>query len=589
MNSSNAKRAALACVVGSFAVGSLVAIAVAAAPPTAVPTFESVGLYWSPPAGAENVECAVRFRSVGGSWRDGLPLWFDDRDGEYRGSLVHLRPGTTYDIELTLVGQGVDETLRTTTWSEVFPIAQVVTLPALSTQTLVIDQSGSAAGYVLYAPAAGSQAVIDGQGILENAVEIRASYVILRGVTIRDPERNGVRIYRNTDDSAAHDVVIEDCDVSGWGRIDPIDGFGVNGDAAVYFNNTVAAQRLIIQRNVLHDPRADTNNWLEERPQFEGSSPFHPRGPMAVYFLHSAGNHVIRYNEIMADVNHHYMNDGLSGGSNFSEVGFPNRDSDIYGNLIRHVWDDAIEAEGANCNVRIWGNYTNEVYVHIAAAATSLGPLYVWRNVGAHSRESVLQSWDDDPRGCLLKTGRKVGPPTYGDGRIYVFHNTIVQPPPTAGLIWPLGAGTGIGCGGTMTNTVSRNNVLQVHRSTRRSVYDRADDPASSFDYDLYNGVIESALVHEVNGVQGTPVFRAGAYPTVDAATGTGDFALDPSSPGLDTGEVLHNFNDGFAGTAPDVGAQESDSSPMVFGQQWYLFSSSFETGGLTEWSSHVP
>ena len=73
--------------------------------------------------------------------------------------------------------------------------------------------------------------------------------------------------------------------------------------------------------------------------------------------------------------------DGIGGGDNFSTAGFPWADSDIYGNRVSEVYDDAIEAEGANRNVRIWGNQLRRVYVAIGNAATVTGPLYVWRNV----------------------------------------------------------------------------------------------------------------------------------------------------------------------------------------------------------------
>ena len=47
----------------------------------------------------------------------------------------------------------------------------------------------------------------------------------------------------------------------------------------------------------------------------------------------------------------------MGGEDNFSTTGFPDADSDIYGNSIQNTWDDGIEAEGGNNNVRIWGNY----------------------------------------------------------------------------------------------------------------------------------------------------------------------------------------------------------------------------------------
>src|SRR4051812_21976314 len=74
--------------------------------PSAVTTFESAGLYWKPPTrpGAEG--CAVRYRKNGESaWKQGLPLWYDTRNGECRGSLVHLAPASAYEIELTVEGQ----------------------------------------------------------------------------------------------------------------------------------------------------------------------------------------------------------------------------------------------------------------------------------------------------------------------------------------------------------------------------------------------------------------------------------------------------------------------------------------------------
>jgi hypothetical protein len=65
------------------------------------------------------------------------------------------------------------------------------------------------------------------------------------------------------------------------------------------------------------------------------------------------------------------------------------------------VYDDAIEAEGANRNVRIWGNYLDRVFVPIANAATSIGPLYVWRKhrIRAESRH----------RGSLAPNGSRHG------------------------------------------------------------------------------------------------------------------------------------------------------------------------------------
>lgn len=102
-----------------------------------VPTFENVGLCWKEPAGGEAL---VRFRKLGeAAWRQGLSLWFDDRNNpynnnartgdrslEHRGSLVGLEPGTTYEVEVLTSTTRMLASATVTTWSESFPIAQII-------------------------------------------------------------------------------------------------------------------------------------------------------------------------------------------------------------------------------------------------------------------------------------------------------------------------------------------------------------------------------------------------------------------------------------------------------------------------------
>ena len=77
----------------------------------AIPTFHCLGLYWSPEGGAADKEVAVRYRQLDADdWSEGLPMRYNpipntDEDlADYRGSIVHLEPGTTYEIDLTLAG-----------------------------------------------------------------------------------------------------------------------------------------------------------------------------------------------------------------------------------------------------------------------------------------------------------------------------------------------------------------------------------------------------------------------------------------------------------------------------------------------------
>src|SRR5205814_7060830 len=129
---------------------------------SAVTTFQSIGLYWKAMGGSTSTACTVQFRKAGAyAWKSGLDLWFDARNGEYRGSLVQLSAGTDYQVKLALAGTSTAAQLTAKTWSENFPIGQTVTLPSSSSATVEITTGGSATGYVLYAPAANSTATID--------------------------------------------------------------------------------------------------------------------------------------------------------------------------------------------------------------------------------------------------------------------------------------------------------------------------------------------------------------------------------------------------------------------------------------------
>src|SRR5690349_370546 len=93
----------------------------------AIPTYESVGLYWQSPGGSSG--CEVKYRVAGGaSWASGLPMWYDARDGQCRGSLVGLTPNTSYEVQLNLPGQPASRGLTFKTWSNQVPVAKTIAI-----------------------------------------------------------------------------------------------------------------------------------------------------------------------------------------------------------------------------------------------------------------------------------------------------------------------------------------------------------------------------------------------------------------------------------------------------------------------------
>ena len=513
----------------------------------AIPTFHCLGLYWSPEGGATDKDVAVRYRRQGAAdWSEGLSMRYNpipgtDKDlADYRGSIVHLAPAATYEIQLTLVGTQTSTNLTATTWSEDFPVGETIRVSDRDTP-LAITESGTPDAWRVYD---GRDATIDVGHQHDSCITIDASYVIVRGFTLKgagaadNTRRSPIGAIRI---EGGHDMVIEDCDVSDWGRLNPERGFGFNMDSAI-LSHSDTLKRLIIQRCKLHHPRWDGSTW------YEPTYPTHTRGPQCISLFNTAGNHVIRYNECYSDLEHMY-NDIIGAGSNGSFRGSPGPDSDIYGNLVSHCWDDGLEVEGGNRNNRVWDNYITQSMMMIGNAATSIGPLYIWRNVCARSQ------WQPDASGgYFLKMGF-AGGEQWMTGHQYIFHNTLFRSDewlPTGGL----------GGNRIVKHTISRNNILHVRTPQNRSASEAKQNIDNDNDYDLYNGQIPQG--HEAHGVRGEPVYAADAG--FDSATNTGRFQLVPSSPGAGAGQPIPNFSDGHTGPAPDMGAHQRGAPPMRFG-----------------------
>jgi hypothetical protein len=513
----------------------------------AIPTFHCLGLYWSPPGGASGKEVRVRYRRQGAlDWKEALPMRYNpipktDEDlADYRGSIVHLSPATAYEVQLTLAGSTTTANLNATTWSEEISVGETIRVTNRDT-TLAITNSGTPTGWRVYD---GRGATIDVRHRQDSCVTINASNVVLRGfrllgagTTNLTPKRiiGAVRI------EGGQNIRIEDCDISDWGRLNPATGFGFDYDAAI-FSRSPALRRLIIQRCKLHHPTFDGSTWHE--PKY----PTHTQGPQCITLFNTGGNHVIRYNECFSDLEHMY-NDGIGGGSNGSFQGSPGPDSDIYGNLVSHCWDDGLEVEGGSRNVRIWDNYITQSMMMIGNAACSIGPLYIWRNV-----VSRAQAQPGAGGGHFLKMG-------YADsedwmtGHQYIFHNTLFGPNewlPTGGL----------GGDRIVKHTVSRNNILHVRAPRNWSASDHPRNTDNDFDFDLCNGRVPAS--QEAHGVRGEPVYVEGAG--FDPASNTGTFQLAPDSPGAGAGIPIPNFGDGYAGKAPDIGAHQRGAPPIRYG-----------------------
>jgi hypothetical protein len=513
----------------------------------AIVTFHCIGLYWSPSGGGLERAVRVRYRKESApAWQEGLPMRYNpipetEEDlADYRGSIVHLSPACAYEIELTLEGTSTTTRFTARTWSEVFPVGETVR-PKDSDQPLEIAESGTPDAYRVYD---GRGVTIDVKHRHDACITVDASYVILRGFTLKGAG-NAANLNRAQVGAivlrGGHHIVIEDCDISDWGRLHPATGYGFNLDSAIVSRSKTLRQ-LVVQRCKMHHPTHDSNTWYEPK------NPTHPQGPQCISLFDTAGNHVIRYNECWSDLDHMY-NDAIGGGENGSFRGAPGPDSDVYGNRVSHCWDDGLEIEGGNRNTRIWHNYIAQSMMMIGNAATSIGPLYIWRNVADRSQ------WQPDYHGGNFVKMGFASSEKWMTGHMYFFHNTVFR-----GDEWlPTG---GLGGSRIVKHCVSRNKILHVRDAQKHSVSSNAANIDNSYDYDLYNGQVPAG--HEAHGIRGEPVYVAKAG--FDPATLTGDFQLAPESPGCAAGERIPNFSDVAGGSAPDVGAHQRGTPRMRFG-----------------------
>ena len=448
-----------------------------------VPTYESAGLYWSNAGATAQTGCEVKFRKQGdATWKQGLAMWFDSRNGECRGSLVGLANGTAYEAQLNLPGQPVAKAVTFSTWANSKPVANTVKV-ASGSATLNITQGGSASGYVVYD---GTGSTLDAANAQQYNITVNAPYVIIRGFTLKGAQVDAIRISPNVSD-----VIIEDNDISGWGRTR--DGtWGTDMDSAVRaVCKSEELVRVTVQRNKMHDPRYSANSWSDG----------HPAGPQGITFSYCGGNHVFRWNEITGGSKH--LNDGMGGEDYFSTTGFPKRDSDIYGNSIQNTWEDAIESEGGNANVRIWGNYLNNTATGVATTATAIGPVYIFRNVFNRNKFFEKTACDGDDRQPFFKSGSDS---SLGDGRRYIFHNTMLQAT-QSGCSNGLGGGAGIGGTGSsqlINNTFSMNNIYHLWKPN--SAFYQVGS-GNLFQNDMFNGNAGATIV---NGINATPAYAAG-------------------------------------------------------------------------------
>jgi hypothetical protein len=149
----------------------------------------------------------------------------DEELADYRGSIVDLAPGTAYEVQLTSGRHGDARRPQGVDVERGVPVRGVVRA-ADGDKPLAITESGNAPAYGSMT-AAGSRST---SAISTTAcITIDASYVIVRGFTLKGAGLpGGTKAIGAIRSEAAGNIVIEECDISGWGRTMRPRGSGVD-------------------------------------------------------------------------------------------------------------------------------------------------------------------------------------------------------------------------------------------------------------------------------------------------------------------------------------------------------------------------
>lgn len=576
----------------------------------AVPTIHSCGFEWPSINGGGALDCEIQYKPDSETvWRIGQNLYWDDfpraaaanqPPEQYLGSIVHLKPGTAYTARLKIDGTFFKE-VSFTTWQnpEDLPIGTTTEVPdQATTLTITAGDSGTAGGYHKYVAATGG-GTIDVANAADYCIiiEAGAEFIFIEGLTLIGASVNGIYL-KNTSADFISDIVIRKCDISDWG--DPgVGGFG-NSRAGAISNEHSAinerhnnVRRLIIDRNVIHDPRFSASAWDE----FGGTD--HPQGPQPTWIATPTigegdwGNHVIRYNHIYGDgLGTKRYNDGLSGGFNDSPNGYVSKDSDLYGNIIRECWDDGIEVDGGMKNVRIWGNYLDQIYIGISSSPVHLGPLYIFRNLADTSRFHKFDPQAPSNGGAFHKMQSQLSG-NFGFGRVYDYNNTVYQR--AAKLGHRHGTHHLNVTSRAARDHITRNNIFEPSDSTSlKHDGDAGNAFENDFDYDYYENTTIGTDIYtgaEANGIDGDSAGASGIVYLLgeedyDPTASQHDWRLDPTSSGYQRGEFLPGFTLNAATATPDMGAHESGTVPIEVGPLAWLTPQAPEAATITATST---
>jgi hypothetical protein len=307
---------------------------------------------------------------------------------------------------------------------------------------------------------------VDGQCQRENGFYIGSGTgQVIRGLTVTNT--TGASIFlENGGSPKPTNVTIDgntlqnfDCT---WTSADP-SGHGqyAAGVAAWYTGSGIRVTNNLIQHRTSGDPHGSADGiWFKGND----SNP-------------SGGGHYIAGNTIIGGW------DGIGGEEEGSAHGTFDRDTIVENNTVRDCWDDGIQSEGGDQNVRIRNNDISGCGTGIAFAAPVAGPLYVENN---HIHDLKLGDYGNL---FCYKVGNTTNATVYLTGNVCDVDSAAEQAQGGADGIHQTNGG--------MFSIVSSGNVFQVSRYVFEIT-----EPQGSYDRDCMNTTDSGRFIKWAGGTR---------------------------------------------------------------------------------------
>ncbi|MEZ4452741.1 MAG: chondroitinase-B domain-containing protein [Nannocystaceae bacterium] len=499
----------------------------------------------------------LRVREAGSaSWTDALPLYrvaAAKVEGlavpeQFAGSIFELRPATSYELELhALDPDGVD-----TTWTVMATTRPVPGDPAAPKRIGVSDAAGLAQALAAAAP---GDVITLKDGTYAGAFSIDKSGTASDPIVIRGETQGGVILDGmggggNVLEVYGSFVHVERLTIQGANRALRFQGSGAEGnvvrrvhirDVGLGIGARDGQRDFYLCDNLLEGPLVWPHVYGDDGGMFANVDGI----------LVMGHGHVICHNELI----------GWGDAIKTEEDGA--RAVDIYGNLSRSAYDNAIELDGSAGNTRAFRNLLLNSWSPISFQPIFGGPAYALRNVVVNNV--------DEPQKLHAKTGTGE---TVG---AILYHNTFVSP-------------------GRAIDLSTSDTVHDAHLVGNLYVGPAAPEGGKAVDWSAPIDAVEL----DWNGYYGDGIFdfdEAGTWPSFAAMQAAGvfeahgvlldgmtfdsglaapadylgvidavDVTLAATSPAIDAGPALPGINDDFVGGGPDLGALERGCAAPIYG-----------------------